>query len=78
MESYNLRCSKDSNPLLKLLHAERNSRMKFVGSTIVFVSSSPTMELITVAKEKYSGYFSDDIVGGCERHSGRKGKLAII
>ena len=51
--------------------------MKSVGSTIVFVSSSPTMELITLAKEKYSGNFSDDIVGGCDRHIGRKGKLAI-
>jgi len=65
------------NAMLKFLHAERNSLMKSVGSTIVFVSSSPTMELITLAKEKYSGNFSDDIVGGCDRHIGRKGKLAI-
>jgi hypothetical protein len=52
--------------------------MKFVGSTIVLVSSCLTMELITVAKEKYSGYISADTGGGCERHSGTKGKLAII
>ena len=78
MESCNLRCSKYSKALTKLLHAKRNVVMKSLGSTIVFVSSSLTMELITVAKEKYSGNFSDDILGGCDRHSGRKVKLAII
>jgi len=36
------------------------------------------MELITVAKEQYSGNFAEDIVGGSDRHFGRKGKLAII